>query len=397
MRARVKSDTTNGVERVSVNVELEQKLNQHKDRHKLVLWRSPIQTLYYFLLELSVVLRSYGSRLLKQKKALALLTLLSVTFVLVYNINGPHQLYVRSFRKQFLWCTYWVGLGILSSVGLGTGLHTFLLYLGPHIAAVTLAAFECMSVDFPEPPYPDDIMCPEEEGKTMSIWMIISKVRLEAFMWGAGTAIGELPPYFMARASRLSGQIDEEEQEIADLLEGRERRKEELSILDRGKLFVHNLVQRVGFMGILLCASIPNPLFDLAGITCGHFLVPFWTFFGATLVGKAVIKMHIQKLFVIFVFSERHVEHVVSMIRYIPHFGPSLQVPFKDYLQKQKAKLHHRRGESLPSESSWLSWVFEKVVMVMVVYFVVSIIHSMAQSYHRRRAENSLSKKSVTE
>jgi len=27
---------------------------------------------------------------------------------------------------------------------------------GPHIAAVTLAAFECLSVDFPEPPYPDE-------------------------------------------------------------------------------------------------------------------------------------------------------------------------------------------------------------------------------------------------
>lgn len=26
-------------------------------------------------------------------------------------------------------CGYWIGLGILSSVGLGTGLHTFLLYL----------------------------------------------------------------------------------------------------------------------------------------------------------------------------------------------------------------------------------------------------------------------------
>ena len=43
-------------------------------------------------------------------------------------------------------------------------------------------------------------------------------------------------------------------------------------------------------------AQIPNPLFDLAGITCGHFLVPFWTFFGATMIGKAVIKMHIQVL-----------------------------------------------------------------------------------------------------
>lgn len=45
---------------------------------------------------------------------------------------------------------------------------------------------------------------------------------------------------------------------------------------------------------LLIYLQIPNPLFDLAGITCGHFLVPFWTFFGATLIGKAIIKMHIQ-------------------------------------------------------------------------------------------------------
>jgi len=35
-------------------------------------------------------------------------------------------------------------------------------------------------------------------------------------------------------------------------------------------------------------------------------------------------------------------------------------------------------------QESWLSWLFEKLVMVMVVYFVISIIHSMAQSYHKQ-------------
>ena len=40
-----------------------------------------------------------------------------------------------------------------------------------------------------------------------------------ALLQGAGTAIGELPPYFMARAARLSGQIDEEEQELEELIE----------------------------------------------------------------------------------------------------------------------------------------------------------------------------------
>ena len=33
---------------------------------------------------------------------------------------------------------------------------------------------------------------------------------------------------------------------------------------------------------------------------------------------------------------------------------------------------------------NWLSWVFEKVVLVMVVYFVCSIVNSMAQSYGKR-------------
>jgi hypothetical protein len=64
--------------------------------------------------------------------------------------------YWDSVRKQTVWCLYWLGLGVLSSVGLGTGLHTFLLYLGPHIATVTLAAYECGSLNFPEPPYPDE-------------------------------------------------------------------------------------------------------------------------------------------------------------------------------------------------------------------------------------------------
>ena len=43
---------------------------------------------------------------------------------------------------------YWLVLGIASSVGLGTGLHTFILYLGPHIAKVALTAAVCG--DIPE-------------------------------------------------------------------------------------------------------------------------------------------------------------------------------------------------------------------------------------------------------
>ena len=38
---------------------------------------------------------------------------------------------------------YWVVLGIASSIGLGTGLHTFVLYLGPYIAKVAMASTHC--------------------------------------------------------------------------------------------------------------------------------------------------------------------------------------------------------------------------------------------------------------
>ncbi|NP_001134916.1 vacuole membrane protein 1 [Salmo salar] len=282
----------------------ERRQKDREERLALVLWRRPIVTLHYFLLETFITLKKWTLKLWQRRGTVFLILVLCSLFSLAYSTEGAHQKYVQYLEKRFLWCAYWVGLGILSSVGLGTGLHTFLLYLGPHIASVTLAAYECGSTDFPEPPYPDQIICPEGgvEGN-ISLWSIVSKVRLEACMWGAGTAIGELPPYFMARAARLSGADpdDEDYEEFEEMLEQAQTAQD---FVTRAKLGVQNMVQKVGFFGILACASIPNPLFDLAGITCGHFLVPFWTFFGATLIGKAIVKMHIQKLFVIITFSK---------------------------------------------------------------------------------------------
>ncbi|XP_067350742.1 vacuole membrane protein 1-like isoform X3 [Channa argus] len=210
----------------------ERKQTDREEREALVLWKKPLLTLHYFSLELLITLKEWTWRLWRQRQTvfglLILLSLLSIAYI----IEGTHQKYVSYVEKKTWWCAYWVGLGILSSVGLGTGLHTFLLYLGPHIASVTLAAYECGSVEFPEPPYPDQIICPQHETPklgpdaeqvgvetagedrgvgsgglqgTVSLWTIITKVRLESCMWGAGTAIGELPPYFMARAARLSG------------------------------------------------------------------------------------------------------------------------------------------------------------------------------------------------
>jgi len=345
----------------------------------------------YSLCEVVVQVGEWTQALVKYKVALTLVSLVTVVFLLSHYTPGSHQPTLVTLEVYLLWCSWWVGLGVLSSVGLGTGLHTFLLYLGPHIAAVTLAAYECGSTNFPSPPYPDQILCPpsgegEGEGGThISIWTVLAKVRVEAFCWGAGTAIGELPPYFMARAARLSGTDPGDDTEEFLELQEKLKNPEKMTRFERAKYSVQQLVEKVGFFGILACASIPNPLFDLAGITCGHFLIPFWTFFGATLIGKAIIKMHIQKIFVILAFNQQLMETIISFLVKVPFLGPKLEIPVRNILARQKEKLHSGVADQ---GGSIISSVFEKFVLLMVAYFVVSIINSLAQSYERRLSKS---------
>jgi hypothetical protein len=63
--------------------------------------------------------------------------------------------------------------------------------------------------------------------------------------------------------------------------------------MERAKIYIYKTLKKRAFIAILLLASIPNPLFDLAGFLCGHFLIPFSVFFGAAFIGKAIIKVSI--------------------------------------------------------------------------------------------------------
>ncbi|KAI1721281.1 SNARE associated golgi protein [Ditylenchus destructor] len=366
------------------------------EREEYVLWYRPISTLGYCLMESVHLAKEFLLSLLHiQRLILLIATVTAIAYF--YCVPGQHQVIAQRFEKPILWSLYWVWLGVLSSIGLGTGLHTFVLYLGPHIAKITLAAFECNSVNFPEPPYPLDVTCPTEAvptGSSISLWDIVSKVRLESLMWGVGTAFGELPPYFMARAARISGQeIDDEEyREYRAYVDGINPTNE-MGVFARLKIkvekFMEEVIKRIGFPAILLSASVPNPLFDLAGITCGYALVPFWTFFGATVIGKAIIKMHIQMLFVVLAFSENHVEAIVNQIKWIPHVGKYIQAPLKEFLRAQKVRLHRKPDDPLPEQaSSMLGMAMNGIVMSMVFVFLVSLINSLAQRYHKRCCEH---------
>jgi len=296
----------------------------------------------------------------------------------LYFTEGPHQPFVQTLEEWVSISSWWIILGILSSIGLGTGLHTFVLYLGPYIAKVTMAAFECNSVQFLT--YgPNQFICPSvvSAATTVTLWQILRKVQFEAFLWGAGTAIGELPPYFVARAARLAG---ESVSELDELEQGIVQDSFFSKTIAQIKRIMFSLLGNLGFFGILMFASIPNPLFDLAGITCGHFLVPFWTFFGATLIGKAVIKSHIQTIFVITMFSKTLLAKFISLLEYSL---PFLKGTIDEYFQKERAKLHRSSGvgnEKL-AEKSLLSYLWDAVLVSMLLYFVISFINSSVQSY----------------
>jgi len=68
--------------------------------------------------------------------------------------------------------------------------------------------------------------------------------------------VGELPPYFMARAARLSGEVDEEEQEIENLLQERREHPSELVSCR------HDRIDLYHFSSVRNTDTVPANLYD---------------------------------------------------------------------------------------------------------------------------------------
>ena len=109
------------------------------------------------------------------------------------------------------------------SFNAGSGLHTFVLYLGPHIALFTIKAVQCGRVDLKIAPYDTiqlkvgpswlDKKCSEfgppvypasAHSVRIPVFDLLPQIQLEAVLWGIGTALGELPPYFISRAGKIA-------------------------------------------------------------------------------------------------------------------------------------------------------------------------------------------------
>lgn len=85
----------------------------------------------------------------------------------------------------------------------------------------------------------------------IGFWTIYYAVGLEAFLWGLGTAIGELPPYFVARAASIAGTTNEE---LTELLE-----ENTTGFVGKLKQTLFKFLKRNAFIAVTIAASVSTP------------------------------------------------------------------------------------------------------------------------------------------
>mmetsp|Transcript_103280 Transcript_103280/g.296484 ORF Transcript_103280/g.296484 Transcript_103280/m.296484 type:complete len:517 (+) Transcript_103280:91-1641(+) len=210
--------------------------------------------------------------------------------------------------------SWWIILGILSSVGFGTGLHSGLMFLFPHIMQVVSAAEACRTTVGLVPWYqhPCKLDCSTVSGprddSTVTFLRLWALVTVPCMLWGFGTAVGEIPPYSVAKMARMSGSSDSEfEAEV-------EEAKSKTDLFSKMKIWTISFTEKHGFMGVFVLAAWPNAAFDMCGMCCGYLMMPFWTFFIATACGKGIVKVNGQAVVFVNLFGSWFFQVLASAV-----------------------------------------------------------------------------------
>eukprot|EP00939_MAST-03C_sp_MAST-3C-sp1_P005118 g5118.t1 len=256
------------------------------------LFRSPVKTMVLFLFRLRDITWDYVMNTLNNRNFLIGLVLFGL-FVVVFRVSAPTAFSNATFYALF--ASWWLLLGIASSIGFGSGLHTGFLYLFPHAYYVMSAAQRCRGPDFDSMSNmwwnDHDMACDRVGGteETYEFWSIATRhVLLPFWIWGVGTAIGEIPPYATAYMAALDGRRTEEFRAF----EAKKKKRDEdgsantkgrsvEDVADSLKIWMIDFMKWGGFWGLFLMAAWPNAAFDLCGLCCGTMLMPFTKFFTA--------------------------------------------------------------------------------------------------------------------
>lgn len=203
-------------------------------------------------------------------------TLLS--FIMLYiDFFAPYlQFITRRIFNYFIWFI----LGILSSIGFGTGMQTGVLFVFPEIIGTYQRNIE----------FYNDIYSNIYYTYLICLPMVL--------IWGIGTAFGELPPYFIARKMNYkdSKGLDKMYKLLGDNSHSL-------------KNSVNNTVEKFrkhknySFVTILCLSAWPNAMFDICGIAAGLVRLRIDEFLIPTIIGKSFIKTPIQLGFILYSYA----------------------------------------------------------------------------------------------
>jgi len=277
--------------------------------------------------------------------------LLTITFLLLEIIS----IYFNYILMYIINAIYWTFLGILSSIGLGFGIHTGILFLFPLIIRVSILSKECHNTNFEI--YGNNSFTCAGEDTNVNIFDIYFKVFMESFFWSVGTALGEIPPFWISRIDRLNRTRSIDISNYTDNY-----------ILNLVNKYTIKLLVNYRFWAILALSSWPNVAFDLCGIASGHYMIPFSHFITATIIGKAFIKTPIQTLLIIKLFLNDSIDNLVSIFpQFICNILSGILLKYKENLQNSS------------SETSYFSYAWNIFISLVFVYFILSIIDIIAK------------------
>lgn len=181
-------------------------------RETLTLFQQPIATLRTFIAGAVALVFFTFKYIVSHVVFLYVLVPSALLWFILDSIPGPYTALIDRIEFAVEYTVWWVGLGVLSSIGLGSGLQSGVLFLFPHIIKVSLAAQTCKTLDFES--YSDIwfrsppglFKCPTltADSTPVTLLGVWQKIILACFLQSAGTAIGEIPPYWMTKAARLA-------------------------------------------------------------------------------------------------------------------------------------------------------------------------------------------------
>eukprot|EP00760_Papus_ankaliazontas_P038511 PhM_4_TR9156/c0_g1_i1/m.28488/K21248/VMP1; vacuole membrane protein 1 len=358
---------------------------QKSDRKLLKFWSRPLDTAHLAAQACVEKVHMLIGEVITHRIVVALLVPLFILYLAVRFFAGEsvtmHMVHAELIGAEAL---YWLGLGVLSSIGFGTGLHTGTLFMIPHVYRTVRAAEACGGLDFatyPVNPFhlpdgaPTAFECLSVGDGGVDTMSLLFKVLPWMFIWGCGTAFGEIPPYAVSYAAAMRGQNTLEEDDEATNAVAR--------FMTGMKNWTINQIKKYGFWAVFFLAAYPNAAFDMCGMACGQFLMPFWEFITATLLGKGFVKVFFQGYFFVVLFSGDSMSYILDHVgTAVPPLSTTCNT-LKRFLLTTRKKFAASADAASGSEeetTALMSTLFGILVFAAVCMFVKSILEDMAQS-----------------